>query len=179
MTEPRGAGSLRPPSNQSGKSMNPPLMTARTTAPAPTTARARTKRPPPPNDHPDRPEADARVVEDAAADPRGARARTRSTGHWWRGRTMTVPMTVPRRSVKRSVVVPSRPVDRASGWPRMHAGSVLALGATALAIEPEELQRELAIERWWAWALAGVGVVVTLAALQAPRERRKALVDVA
>ena len=199
---------------------------------------------------PDEPEADARVVEDAAADPRGARARTRSTGHWWRGRTTTVPMTVPRRSVKRSVVVPSRPVDRASGWPRVHAGSVLAvaagaglaivgcvvllrtgvdetwfrpraefldadhtallgaleigaglilllagltgsrvlvaivglamaLGATALAIEPEELQRELAIERWWAWALAGVGVVVTLAALQAPRERRKAVVDVA
>jgi hypothetical protein len=163
---------------------------------------------------------------------------------------MTVPMTVPRRSVKRSVVVPSRPVDRASGWPRVNAGSVLAiaagaalaivgcvvllrtgvdetwlrpraefldadhtallgvleigaglilllagltgsrvlvaivglsmaLGATALAIEPEELQRELAIERWWAWALAGVGVAVTLAALQAPRERREAVVDVA
>jgi hypothetical protein len=55
----------------------------------------------------------------------------------------------------------------------------MALGATALAIEPEELQRELAIERWWAWALAGVGVAVTLAALQAPRERREAVVDVA
>jgi len=174
----------------------------------------------------------------------------RSTGRHWRRRNVTVPMTVPERSVKRSVVVPSRPVDRASGWPRVNAGSVLAiaagaalaivgcvvllrtgvdetwfrpraefldadhtallgvleigaglilllagltgsrvlvaivglsmaLGATALAIEPEELQRELAIERWWAWALAGVGVVVTLAALQAPRERRKAVVDVA
>ncbi|HZA88537.1 MAG TPA: hypothetical protein VE466_16850, partial [Acidimicrobiales bacterium] len=80
---------------------------------------------------PDEPEADARVVEDAAADPRGARARTRSTGHWWRGRTTTVPMTVPRRSVKRSVVVPSRPVDRASGRPRVHAGSVLAVAAGA------------------------------------------------
>ncbi len=197
----------------------------------------------------DEPKADERVVEKAVAEPRGARARTRSTGRHWRGRTVTVPMTVPERSVKRSVVVPSRPVDRASGWPRVNAGSVLAiaagaalaivgcvvllrtgvddswfrpraefldadhtallgalevgaglilllagltgsrvlvailgvamaLGATALAIEPEELQRELAIERWWAWTLAGVGVVVTLAALQAPRERRKAVVDV-
>jgi hypothetical protein len=57
-------------------------------------------------------------------------------------------------------------------------GLAMALGATALAIEPEELQRELAIERWWAWTLAAAGVVLTLAALQAPRERRKAVVDV-
>jgi hypothetical protein len=63
--------------------------------------------------------------------------------------------------------------------PIVNLAATMALGATALAIEPEELQRELAIERWWAWALAGVGVVVTLAALQAPRERRKAVVDVA
>jgi hypothetical protein len=54
----------------------------------------------------------------------------------------------------------------------------MALGATAMAIEPEELQRELAIERWWAWTLAAGGVALTLAALQAPRERRKTLVDV-
>jgi hypothetical protein len=197
----------------------------------------------------DEAETDEPVVEHTSAEPRGARARTRSAGHHWFRRTVTVPMTVPERSVKRSVVVPSRPVDRASGWPRVSPGSVvaiaagaalaiagcvvllrtgldetwfrprtevldadhtallgvleigaglilllagltgsrvlvailglaLALGATALAIEPEELQRELAIERWWAWTLAAIGVVVTLSALQAPRERRKAVVDV-
>ena len=57
-------------------------------------------------------------------------------------------------------------------------GLAMALGATAMAIEPEELQRELAIERWWAWALAAVGAVLTLSALQTPRERRKTFVDV-
>jgi hypothetical protein len=57
-------------------------------------------------------------------------------------------------------------------------GLAMALGATAMAIEPEELQRELAIERWCAWTLAAAGAVLTLAALQAPRERRKTLVDV-
>jgi hypothetical protein len=57
-------------------------------------------------------------------------------------------------------------------------GLAMALGATAMAIEPEELQRELAIERWWAWTLAVAGVVLTLAALQAPRERRTTVVDV-
>jgi hypothetical protein len=57
-------------------------------------------------------------------------------------------------------------------------GLAMALGATAMAMEPEELQRELAIERWWAWALAAVGAVLTLSALQTPRDRRKTLVDV-
>jgi hypothetical protein len=57
-------------------------------------------------------------------------------------------------------------------------GLALALGATAVAIEHEELQRELAIERWWAWTLAAAGVLLTLAALQAPRERHKTVVDV-
>jgi hypothetical protein len=47
-----------------------------------------------------------------------------------------------------------------------------------VAIEPQELQRELAIERWWAWTLAAAGVVLALSALQAPREHRKAVVDV-
>jgi hypothetical protein len=54
----------------------------------------------------------------------------------------------------------------------------MALGATAIAIEPEELQRELAIERWWAWTLAAVGVVLALSAVQAPLERRQTVVDV-
>ena len=57
-------------------------------------------------------------------------------------------------------------------------GLAMALGATAVAIEPQELQRELAIESWWAWTLAAAGVVLTLSALQAPREHRKAVVDV-
>jgi hypothetical protein len=57
-------------------------------------------------------------------------------------------------------------------------GLALALGATAMAIEPEQLQRELAIERWWAWALAAAGVLLTLAALQTPRERRRTMVHV-
>jgi hypothetical protein len=57
-------------------------------------------------------------------------------------------------------------------------GLAMALGATAMAIEPEQIQRELAIERWWAWTLAAAGVVLTLAALQAPRERRQAMIDV-
>jgi hypothetical protein len=57
-------------------------------------------------------------------------------------------------------------------------GLAMALGATALVIEPEELQRELAIETWWASTLAAAGVVVTVAALQAPRQRRETVVDV-
>jgi hypothetical protein len=57
-------------------------------------------------------------------------------------------------------------------------GLAMALGATAVAIEPQELQRELAIERWWAWTLAAAGVVLALSALQAPREHRIAVVDV-
>jgi hypothetical protein len=57
-------------------------------------------------------------------------------------------------------------------------GLAMALGATAIAIEPEGLQRELAIERWWAWTLAAVGVVLTLAALQAPYQRRRTVVDI-
>jgi hypothetical protein len=56
-------------------------------------------------------------------------------------------------------------------------GLAMALGATAMAIDPEELQRELAIERWWAWTLAALGVALTLSALQAPRRRRQSAVD--
>lgn len=51
------------------------------------------------------------------------------------------------------------------------AGIASALVATAAAVEPEELARELAIESWWAWVLAGAGVVLTLLALQEPRTR--------
>ena len=189
-----------------------------------------------------------RRIQEPAEEPAEA-ARRRPTGHRWGRRTVTVPMTVPERSVRRTMTVPSRSVERTSARPSVSLGPLLAistgaalavvgsvalvrtgidatwfrprvevldadhtallgalevaagvllllagltgsrvpvailglamaLGATALAIEPEELQRELAIERWWAWTLAAAGVVLTLAALQAPRERRKTGVDV-
>jgi hypothetical protein len=179
----------------------------------------------------------------------GPPGRGRPTGRRWGRRTVTVPMTVPERAVRRTVAVPSRSVERTSAWPSMtlspllatavgaalavvgavallrtgidetwfrprvevlnadHTallgaleigaglllllvglmgsrvavallGLALALGATAMAIEPEQLQRELAIERWWAWALAAAGVLLTLAALQTPRERRRTMVHV-
>jgi hypothetical protein len=209
-------------------------------------------------DETDETDANGPWVEDAVvqegqdrgpADKVGAPGRGRPTGRRWGRRTVTVPMTVPERAVRRTVAVPSRSVERTSAWPSMtlspllatavgaalavvgavallrtgidetwfrprvevlnadHTallgaleigaglllllvglmgsrvavailGLALALGATAMAIEPEELQRELAIERWWAWALAAAGVVLTLAALQTPRERRRTMVDV-
>ncbi|HZA77622.1 MAG TPA: hypothetical protein VE623_14665 [Acidimicrobiales bacterium] len=205
--------------------------------------------------HPDEDEAEA----ETAADESVTDAREESAAHTaapespsgrrWGRRTVTVPMTLPERSVKRTAIVPSRSAGRTSGWARLSLGPLMAimagaalavvgcvalirtgidgtwfrprvevldadhtallgalevgaglvlllaglagsrvlvavlglamaLAATAIAIEPEELQRELAIERWWAWALAAVGVVLTLAALQAPFERRQAVVDV-
>jgi hypothetical protein len=210
------------------------------------------------NRHPDETDADEPGVEDAVVAERrgkgpaqetGVSESSRPGGHRWGRRTVTVPMTVPERSVRQTVAVPSRSVEPTSAWPRVSLGPLLAiaagaalavvgsvavlrtgidgtwfrprievldadhtallgalevgaglvlllvglmgsrvavailglamaLGATAMAIEPEELQRELAIERWWAWTLAAGGVVLTLTALQAPRERRKTLVDV-
>ena len=53
------------------------------------------------------------------------------------------------------------------------------LPSNTIAIEPDELQRELAIESWWAWTLAAAGAVLVLAALHAPREASSAVVDVA
>ncbi len=201
----------------------------------------------------DEPGADEAAVEERRvqepADEAAAPARRSPTGHRWGRRTVTVPLTVPERSVRRTMTVPSRSVERTSARPGVSLGPLLAmaagaslavvgsvalvrtgidgtwfrprvevldadhtallgaieigagillllvgltgsriavavlalamaLGATAMAIEPEELQRELAIERWWAWTLAAAGVVLTLAALQAPRERHKTVVDV-
>jgi hypothetical protein len=167
----------------------------------------------------------------------------------WGRRTVTVPVTVPQRSVRRTMTMPTRAVDRTvtsrgmalapilatvaggvlavvglvtlirtgvdASWFRPEVevldadhtallglleigggvllvlagllrqrvvvavlGLALALAATAAAIEPAELQRELAIERWWAWTLAAGGVVLVLSALQAPRERTRTVVDV-
>jgi hypothetical protein len=53
------------------------------------------------------------------------------------------------------------------------AGIAGAILATAAAVEPEEVARELAIDRWWAWVLTGVGVALTLAALHKRGERRR------
>jgi len=200
--------------------------------------------------HPDETETETDETEvDAAASDQSARAPERATGHRWVRRTVTVPVTVPQQSVRRTAVVPSRSVGRSSAWARVTLGPIMAiaagaaltvvgcvvlirtgvdgtwfrprvevldadhtallgvleigvglvillggltgsrvlvamlglamaLGATAIAIEPEELQRELAIERWWAWTLAAVGVVLALSAVQAPLERRQTVVDV-
>jgi hypothetical protein len=57
-------------------------------------------------------------------------------------------------------------------------GLTLAIAAAALAVEPAELQRELAIERWWAVVLAAGGAVLVLSALAPPVARRRAVVDV-
>ena len=40
---------------------------------------------------------------------------------------MTVPMTVPERSVRRTMTVPSRSVERTSAWPSMRLGPLLAI----------------------------------------------------
>lgn len=195
---------------------------------------------------------EAAVAERRAEGPAEESAASSRRGlgwHRWGRRTLTVPMTVPERSVRRTMTVPSRSVDRTSAGPSVRLGPLLAiaagatlavvgavalvrtgvdstwfrprvevlnadhtallgalevgaglllllvgltgsrvavailglamaLGATAIAIEPEKLQRELAIERWWAWTLAAVGVVLTLAALQAPYQRRRTVVDI-
>jgi hypothetical protein len=47
-------------------------------------------------------------------------------------------------------------------------GLAMAVAGVVAAIETSEWSRELAIEDWWAWTMAGVGLVVALLAL-APR----------
>jgi hypothetical protein len=54
--------------------------------------------------------------------------------------------------------------------------ALLGLGGAILAalaaIQNSDVQRELAIEKNWAWMLAGVGVFVAVASLVPPRRRR-------
>jgi len=49
--------------------------------------------------------------------------------------------------------------------------AIAVMGALA-AIETSEVRRELAIEDWWAWLLAGVGLLVAVVALVPPRRSR-------
>ena len=44
-------------------------------------------------------------------------------------------------------------------------GLAMAVAGVVAAIETSEVSRELAIEDWWAWTMAGVGLVVALLAL--------------
>jgi hypothetical protein len=170
-------------------------------------------------------------------------------GHRWRRRTVTVPVTVPERAVRRTAVIPARSFGRTGRWaspslapvvaiavgvalaimgsvvlmrtgvdetwfePQVRVlradhtallglleigvgvaliiagatgsrvvvailGLALAVAAAALAVEPAELQRELAIEQWWAGVLAAAGAVLVLSALFPPMVRRRAVVDV-
>jgi hypothetical protein len=172
------------------------------------------------------------------------------SGKWYR-RTVTVPMTVPERSVttRRTMRIPSRRLEQTSAGPVWNPASILAIAAggalavvgvvalmragindtwfqpqvevldadhtallglievgagvlvlllgligsrvliamagiagslvaTAAAVAPEDVARELAIESWWAWTLAGVAVLLTLVALQPAKARQTTLVDV-
>jgi hypothetical protein len=189
---------------------------------------------------------DTTTNEPAPASPATPAEGTPTRSRW--RRTVTVPVTVPQRAVRRTVTVPSRAVDHVAVSPGLNLGSLaaiaagaalavvgavallragvddtwyrprvevldadhtallgalevgagivlllaglirvrvlvailglaMAISATAAAIDPAELHRELAIERWWAWTLVGAGVVLTLASLQVPRERHEAVVD--
>jgi hypothetical protein len=199
------------------------------------------------SDEPAAEDASTTTTEPAPASPATPGDGTPARSSRWR-RTVTVPVTVPQRAVRRTVTVPSRAVDHVAVTPGLSLGSLaaiaagaalaiagavallragvddtwyrprvevldadhtallgaieigagilllvaglirvrvivavlglaMAISATAAAIDPAELQRELAIERWWAWTLVGVGVVLTLASLQVPRERHEAVVD--
>jgi hypothetical protein len=199
------------------------------------------------SDEPAAEDASTTTTEPAPTSPATPGDGTPARSSRWR-RTVTVPVTVPQRAVRRTVTVPSRAVDHVAVSPGLSLGSLaaiaagaalaiagavallragvddtwyrprvevldadhtallgvieigagilllvaglirvrvivavlglaMAISATAAAIDPAELQRELAIERWWAWTLVGVGVVLTLASLQVPRERHEAVVD--
>lgn len=193
------------------------------------------------SDETDEPTVDAAPPAEEAREAEPAAERPARRG--WR-RTVTVPVTVPERSIKRTVRVPSRSVERTVAAPGVSLGplaavvagvllaaagvvalvrtgiddtwfrpraevleaghtallGVLELGAgvlllavgllrwrvavavlglamamacSAMAAAPGEVARELAVERWWAWLLAGAGAVLTLAAMHAPRERQR------
>jgi hypothetical protein len=51
-------------------------------------------------------------------------------------------------------------------------GLAIAIAGALAAIESSEVRRELAVEQWWAWILAGVGLLVAVVALVPPRRRR-------
>ena len=90
--------------------------------------------------HPDETDADEPGVDEAAVAERrsqrpgeesAAPQRKDTTGHRWGRRTVTVPMTVPERSVRRTMTVPSRSVERTTAWPSVRLGSLVAIAAGA------------------------------------------------
>ena len=58
-------------------------------------------------------------------------------------------------------------------------GLAMAVGGAYAAIETAEVARELAIEDWWAWTMAGVGVLVVLLAVVPRRGRVERVVHTA
>jgi hypothetical protein len=51
-------------------------------------------------------------------------------------------------------------------------GLAMAIMGALAAIQIDEVRHELAIEQWWAWLLAGVGLLVAVVALVPPRRSR-------
>jgi hypothetical protein len=51
-------------------------------------------------------------------------------------------------------------------------GLAMAIMGALAAIQIDEVRHELAIEQWWAWMLAGVGLLVAVVALVPPRRSR-------
>jgi hypothetical protein len=51
-------------------------------------------------------------------------------------------------------------------------GLAIAIMGALAAIQIDEVRHELAIEKWWAWSLAGVGLLVAVVALVPPRRAR-------
>jgi hypothetical protein len=51
-------------------------------------------------------------------------------------------------------------------------GLAIAIMGALAAIQIDEVRHELAIEEWWAWSLAGVGLLVAVVALVPPRRAR-------
>jgi hypothetical protein len=56
-------------------------------------------------------------------------------------------------------------------------GLSMAIGGALAAIETSEVNRELAIEEWWAWGLAGVGLFVAVIVLLFPRPAVRQVVE--
>ena len=111
------------------------------------------------NRHTDEIDANGPGVEDAVvterqgqerAEDAGGPERDRLTGRRWGRRTVTVPMTVPERSVQRTVAVPSRSIERTSAWPSMSLSPLLAIAAgAALAVVGSVALLRTGVDETW------------------------------